>query len=660
MSAAFVFLLYCGLIGSVPALLFFQGAVAGGIVSIVAAVCTIIVAATNLFGDHPRLPRLVSPVILAGLAGALLIMLLQIVPMPGGPLMNPIWSSAAAALGEKPSGSVTIDTGMTMLAICRLTCTVAVGLLAVLIGQHRRRAEMLLSALAGIATLVSLERIASSFSLPEPFPFLPPAAQSAAETISIFGFVLTAAAIVRGYERSRPSRSQSRKPVATAAIETAATLAASLINLAAVVLSGDPVALFAALFGAGLLLAVLVIRKGRLGSWGQAGTAAVLALALSTFIAFMPGRVESELIIRMTDDARPLGVGAGTLAALAPIYGDWPEAPAVGTSAAATVTIEMGRPFLWLIVLIAATWAALLLRGALQRGRDFVYSAAGAGCIAALLISASSTGGGLSLASSVILSATLGLAVAQSKGETSSASAVSAPRQWREPRSFKWRPYGALVVLALFLAAHGAWVLLPEVSRPAQIGLPSDQRHATVARQDQERANRSAVLAVVRGDLWAESAFTYASMLWTDQALELEESGDRSARTSTSLLKTLHYAPHRGDAWLMLASTCERLKMQACNVGALLKMSYYTAPDRAGLLPLRLAQALRSKDIGGDDELADMARRDIRFVLARSPDLRPALIAAYRSASSAGKRLVEQTVTPVDPGYLIVLRAKLT
>jgi hypothetical protein len=149
-------------------------------------------------------------------------------------------------------------------------------------------------------------------------------------------------------------------------------------------------------------------------------------------------------------------------------------------------------------------------------------------------------------------------------------------------------------------------------------------------------------------------------MLWTDQALELEESGDRSARTSTSLLKTLHYAPHRGDAWLMLASTCERLKMQACNVGALLKMSYYTAPDRAGLLPLRLAQALRSKDIGGDDELADMARRDIRFVLTRSPDLRPALIAAYRSASSAGKRLVEQTVTPVDPGYLIVLRAKLT
>jgi hypothetical protein len=430
-----------------------------------------------------------------------------------------------------------------------------------------------------------------------------------------------------------------------------------------VVFSGDPTALFAALFGASLLLAVLVIRKGHLGSWGQAGTAAVLALALATFITFMPGRAESEMVTRMTDDARPLGIGAGALAALAPIYGDWPTLAAADISTAAIVTIEMGRPFLWLTVLIAATWAFILLRGSLQRGRDYVYAAAGAGCIAASLISALSNGGGLSLASSIILSATLGLAIAQIKGETSLAP-VTAPRQASpaapDPRSFKWRPHGAWVAGALLLTAQGAWILLPEVSRPSPMGFPIDQRRATVARQDQEKANRSAILAAVRGDLWAESAFTYASMLWTDQAFELDVSGNRSAGTSTSLLKTLHYAPHRGDAWLMLASTCERLKMQACNVGALLKMSYYTAPDQAGLLPMRLAQALRSKDIAADDELADMVRRDIRLVLTRSTDLRPALIAAYRSASPAGKRLVEQTVTPVDPGYLVLLRARLT
>ncbi len=44
-------------------------------------------------------------------------------------------------------------------------------------------------------------------------------------------------------------------------IEVTTALAASFINLAAVVFSGDPTALFAALSGASLLLAVLVIRK---------------------------------------------------------------------------------------------------------------------------------------------------------------------------------------------------------------------------------------------------------------------------------------------------------------------------------------------------------------------------------------------------------------
>ncbi|UZE48056.1 hypothetical protein ONR75_24900 [Rhodopseudomonas sp. P2A-2r] len=201
---------------------------------------------------------------------------------------------------------------------------------------------------------------------------------------------------------------------------------------------------------------------------------------------------------------------------------------------------------------------------------------------------------------------------------------------------------------------------MPEMLRPTPIGFPSDDRHATVARLDKERATRSAAIAAVRGDLWAESAFSEAGMVWTDEAFELEASGARNAATLKSLLQTLHHSPHRGDAWLMLASTCERLKLQACNVGALLKMSYYTAPNQAGLLPLRLAQALRAKDIFSDEELADMVRRDVRLVIMRFTALRPALIAAYRSGSPSGRKLVEQTVTSFDPVYLTILRAQLT
>lgn len=661
MGATVVFLLYCGMIASVPVLLFSQSAIGGGIVSIFAAVAMAIVAATSVSRDLYRLPRVVSPVLLAGLAGAFLVMLLQILPLPGDSLMHPIWSSAAAAVGEKPAGSVTIDTGMTLLVLCRLTCMVAVALLAALLGQHRRRAERLLWALAGIATLVSLEQIASPFWLPEAFQFLPPTARGAAETISIFGFVLAVAVIIRRYD-SPPTRSKSRRPRATFTIDMAA-LAACLINLGAVVGSGNATTLFAALLGGGLLVAVLVIRKGRLSPWGQAGTAAVLALALATFVAFMPGRAESEMIVRMTDDARLLGVGAGTLAALAPIYGDALAGPPPEIPLVATVAIEMGRPFLWLIALIATTWAAIVLRASLMRGRDYVYPAAGAGCIAALLISALSNGGGLALASSVILSAVLGLAIAQSKGETAVSDASTAglaPAAAPDPRSFQWYVRSASAVFGLILTVQGAWILLPEALRPTPIGFPNDERHATVARQDKERATRSAAIAAVRGDLWAESAFSEAGMVWTDEAFELEASGARNAATLKSLLQTLHYAPHRGDAWLMLASTCERLKRQACNVGALLKMSYYTAPNQAGLLSLRLAQALRAKDISSDEELADMVRRDVRLVVTRFTALRPALIAAYRSGSPSGRRLVEQTVTSLDPVYLTILRAQLT
>jgi len=660
MGAAIVFLLYCGLIASIPALLVHQSSISGGIVAIFTASALTIVAATSMFRDQGRLPRVISPAFVASAVGPLLVMLLQVIPMPGGPLMNPIWSSAAAALGEPPVGSVTIDTGMTLLAICRFTCMIAIMLLAAILGQHRLCAERLLWTLTAIATLVSFERIAGAFRQSEVLQFLPIGAQGAAETIGIFGFVLATATVIRGYERSHPPRLKPRRPEPVVTVGMVVAFAAGLINLGAVTFGGAPASLFAALFGASLPIAVLVIRKRRLSLWGQAGTAAVLALVLTAFVTFTPGRVENEFIARMTDDTRLLGVGAGTLTALMPIYGDATAASVPMVTTADRIAIEMGRPFLWLIALTAAAWSALLLDAALKRGRDYVYPGAGAGCIAALLISALSNDGGLTLPASIMLSALLGLAIAQSKGEPAPAIPTPAPAATHDPYSYRWHLRGALAVFGLILAVQGAWVLLPEALRPAPIGFPRDPLHATVPREEREKAYRSAAIAGVRGDLWAESAFTEATMVWPDAASKIEASGARNAMTSKSLLKTLRYAPHRGDVWLMLASTCEQLKLHACNIGTLLEMSYYTAPGQAGLLPLRLAQALRAGDLPGDGELADMVRRDIRFVLMRSADLLPALITAYRTASPAGRRLVEQTVIPVDPGYLAKLRAQLT
>lgn len=659
--------MFYGLIASLPAFLIADSLACCGLISLFAATAVALSAATLPSQDLKKLSRLFNPVIFFGLSAALFMMLLQLIPMTGGALAHPIWASAAAALAERPAGSVTIDTGLTTQAICRLTSLIAIMLLAIAIALHRAHAQKLLLLMTAIATLVSIELIKNAI-LPDALQLIPSNAQSAAAAISIIGFILAGATAIRGFDQSRSTRTRSTGHSIRISVEIPLALLASLVNLCAVIGSGDPTNLFAAFFGGSILLAVLAIRKGGFSPWGQAGAAAVLVLALVGFIAFMPGRAESDVIARMMDDARPMGAGAGTLAALAPIYGKSSAVSVTEISAAAIFAIEMGRPFLWLTLLVAAAWVVILLRSSLLRGRDYVYAAAGAGCLAASLVSATSSGGGFALAPSILLSATLGLAIAQSKSDTSPAGIVHSSRQpaqqstqaWPQPRPFKWGLYGASFAFSLVLAAQGAWTILPEVSRPKHIGFPSDQGHATVARQEQDRANRSAAVAIVRGDLWAESAFTYAGMLWTDQAFDLDAKSDRNANALVSLSKALRYSPHRGDAWLMRAAVCERLQIQACNIGALLKMSYYTAPDEADLLPVRLSQVLRTKEIAGDDELADMARRDIRFVLTHSAILRPALVAAYRSASAAGKLLVEQTVTPVEPGYLHILRGQLT
>ena len=97
---------------------------------------------------------------------------------------------------------------------------------------------------------------------------------------------------------------------------------------------------------------------------------------------------------------------------------------------------------------------------------------------------------------------------------------------------------------------------------------------------------------------------------------------------------------------------------QAYQVGALLKMSYYTARNQIDLIPLRLNVSLQGAGLIEDDELRDMVRQDIDYILTRSPSLKPALVAAYKSASKQGKALIEQVVTQIEPTYLDIVRAR--
>ena len=99
-----------------------------------------------------------------------------------------------------------------------------------------------------------------------------------------------------------------------------------------------------------------------------------------------------------------------------PIYRDINEpATSIAPTAAAALSIELGRPMFWLIVVGIAGAAASLLRAALQRGRDSFYPTAGAGCLIALLLLAFVNAGILGTATAVIAAAIFGLALAQTK-----------------------------------------------------------------------------------------------------------------------------------------------------------------------------------------------------------------------------------------------------
>ena len=94
-----------------------------------------------------------------------------------------------------------------------------------------------------------------------------------------------------------------------------------------------------------------------------------------------------------------------------------PSAAAVPT-AAAKIAIELGRPMLWGIVIVVMAGIFLLLRGALNRGRDLFYAAAGAGSLAFILLWAFCDIGILGTPAGICTAAIVGLAVAQCKSRS--------------------------------------------------------------------------------------------------------------------------------------------------------------------------------------------------------------------------------------------------
>jgi hypothetical protein len=420
MIAAFIIL--SSLLTLLPTLMMVDGIFANGVVLLLGAIAMVTVALTLPAGDLNRLSRLLGPSAIIGLFIPCLWMLLQVVPIPIRSLANPIWVSASTALDKPFVGAISLDIGATLLSLTSYCAALAAGFITAAVALDTQRAESVLSLLTAVAALIAAELIGFDLG----YLHMPGFERAEAMDIAVIGFILSSATTIRAYELFGTSKSRRKNSGSMAKV--AASAAALFICLLAILMSANAVLFFAALLGTGVLISVMAIRRWRLGLWGQAGIAALAAITVVGFFAVVPAKKDldptlalsrqsqNSPIERMLSDARWGGSGAGSFEALLPIYRDTDEGDSSDRpTAAATIAIEMGEPFLWTCIIFLLIGASMLFRRALLRGRDYIYSSAGAGCIIALLVSLFANDGVLGLTASLIISVLCGLAFAQSK-----------------------------------------------------------------------------------------------------------------------------------------------------------------------------------------------------------------------------------------------------
>jgi hypothetical protein len=429
------FFLLAGVIGVAPELLVTRETITDGLILAIVAIGIAIVA-LNISPRHVgRLLEILRPVSVIALIPAAW-MLFQITPVSIFGVAHPAWTSTAAALERTIAGTISIDPGATLLSLSRYFCFTGIVLLSITVNIDRGRASLILLLLTGVTTLIAAEVITYDLGHFVGLfgQFGDPINHAEAVNSSALGLILSGSLGIRAFERyeARPRDAQSAPAKLT--VTLAVCTASFAICLSALLANGDRILFFGASYGLATLIGVAAARRFRIGRWGRLGLVSSATLGAVGFIVTTPGIQDANLALvwsssasnsvaitqRIMSDAAWTGTGAGTFEFLIPIYRASEEtALSIAASAAASIAIEMGRPMLVVIVLITLIVVLMLINGALRRGRDFCYPAAGAGCLVTLLILAFGNTTVLGRATSTLVGAVLGLAVAQARSQTS-------------------------------------------------------------------------------------------------------------------------------------------------------------------------------------------------------------------------------------------------
>ena len=425
--------LFIVVLGLSPLYLVSDSLLARGVLTACAALLVLIVALSIRPGEAAFVAGITRPVLIVAAIPAAWI-LIQALPLPFQSLEHPIWLSAQTALGKSLWGSISISPGSTLVGLARYLTACGLFLVAASVSVDRQRAETLLFALAGLATALAALRIIHDVG---GFVFLGEISsigrRATLTSGAVLGTVLSAALAVFAIERRETRGNRGDFSPTHFVVTLASAISGFIICWLAILLFMSKPAMFAALTGTATFVLIIGFRRLGLGprmGYVLAAVAIVVPLSLIShdLLASTP-----DLALRFdTEEARSVinlaqriiadttWQGAGAFAGLMPIYRDAPNIInlAVAPTTAAEILVDLGRPALWFITLAGAAAAVWLIHGALARGRDSFYAAAGASCVIVLLIEAYFDASLLTSTTLVLAASALGLALAQSVSRT--------------------------------------------------------------------------------------------------------------------------------------------------------------------------------------------------------------------------------------------------
>jgi hypothetical protein len=186
--------------------------------------------------------------------------------------------------------------------------------------------------------------------------------------------------------------------------------------------------------------------------------------------------------------------------------------------------------------------------------------------------------------------------------------------------------------------------------------IPTSQRGAGGA-ASQPRAGGVRIALGAVGGLLVLVAICLAAAEWHAKATIMTDAGHDKAsldQERARLVRRVRLAPHDSSAWLALAEIETRSGAAPDAIAAALKMSYYTGPNEAWLIPFRFGLAA-SPNLASDADLKTLLETEI-LTVAQQPATRPLLVQAYRQAQ---RRLLE-FVTTVNAALAAEMQAAVS